>query len=68
MQNVYARQHEYTEEEMQEIKAENCKTHGQRQQEAQDHKCFNVKASLILIGIFAIMYFLMPIIENAMLG
>ena len=58
----------YTEEEMQEIKAENCKSNGQRKQDAEDYNEAVAFFGKIAFVAFMAMYLLIPIIEAAVLG
>ena len=71
MRNAYRYEYNgklYTKEEMQEIRAENCKSNGRRKQDVEDYNeavsFFGKIAFVIIIAIYA----LIPIIEAAVLG
>jgi hypothetical protein len=53
---------------MQEIRAENCKTHGQRRQDMEDYVSAVSIIGKIVFGIIVVAYVLIPIIEKMILG
>lgn len=66
MVGIYAGE-PYTEEAMQEIKRENCRTHGQRQQDAHDAHQACMIVFGIIAGIMAALYLFVPVLESALL-
>lgn len=67
---IYAGEHveELTPEEVAAIRRENCKTHGQQQEDAAAEHSMRIRACAIVGGIFVAIYLAMLIIEKVVLG